>query len=86
MVKNTAPRISTAMSMKGKTAEMMATVNKTIRENSMKESMKSGSTVSTSSWSLENRLTIRPDGVMSKKLVGMEIICGGSHLCLEALV
>lgn len=52
-------------------------MNKTISEYCRKESMKSGSTVSASSWSLENRLMIRPDGVMSKKLMGMEMICGG---------
>lgn len=74
MTANKAPIISTATSMGGKTAEMMIMVHVTIRQNCKKGSMWRGSTVSTSSWSLEKRLRMRPVGVVSKKLIGLAII------------
>lgn len=76
MMASTTPIASTATSKKGKTAETMIRVKATIIENCRNMWICRGSTVSTSSWSLEKRLRIRPDGVVSKKLMGLAIICG----------
>lgn len=72
---NKAPIMTTATSISGKTAEMMMMVNVTSRQNCKKGSMWIGRTVSTSSWSLAKRFKMRPVGVVSKKLIGLPIIC-----------
>lgn len=71
---NMPPSTATAASMAGKTVATMIRVHATIRENCKNGSMWRGRTVSSSSWSLEKRLRMRPVGVVSKKLMGLDMI------------
>lgn len=65
------PNAATTMRRKGKTMTTVRIVQVTMRLNCRKFSMLNGRTASISSWSLLKRFTIRPVGVVSKKLMGL---------------